>query len=736
MRPSSLLKRVAERVAYPLDPRHRYLILSHLFDDTRRMLEALEPFVAYDAIVGIPYSSNRPGVLETWQARFGADVVHVEPTIEDTEDRLLVELDKSLDNCERFDQKLIVQECGGFVVPLLHAHFGDRLHLVKGVVEITKQGVWRAESLDQLKFPVLHCAASDVKRLEAKRCGETVARCLDGLYRDLGLAAAGRQATVFGAGWIGLGVAAALKRLDVIPAIVDIDPLKVMEARLDGFVASTYIDPHWISRSDLVVGATGRRSVTPQVIDLLPDGALVASASSRQLEIDVDYLQDTAVDSAPITPAIDAFHLPLNERQIYLVNRGFPANFVPGSQSVPDEIVEPVLAELIVLMRNLASTPESVAGVRGITREEEQNCADLWLELRDQPTLAASRAASHAEQHLPAEIAKKAVAMGPPSMMTWTRTLPRVAAARAHLSTAPSNAVPARVGEGLRHSPFKSDDAPRRQVDEDDQEQQQQQQQQQQPPVTHSPYLVQRLVGQKPNLYGVAKFDVVSEEIRKISATLNRPARILDLGCSTAISRLYLEANNVQFEYCGIDYEAAFEPDIVMDVRELDEKSELLPWQPDVILLLDVLEHLTGKERDIQRVMAACEAVIPDHGAILAVVPQLYRMDRLKLDHLHYPEHAVRFTLDEWRDILVDGGTNIGDVRGIGYISVLPYVPMLSPWYRDDNGHGALFRYLRGTAFEWEPLKPAEIAITRALGRIWTGWCNSTLLVCRKNGVA
>jgi hypothetical protein len=248
----------------------------------------------------------------------------------------------------------------------------------------------------------------------------------------------------------------------------------------------------------------------------------------------------------------------------------------------------------------------------------------------------------------------------------------------------------------------------------------------------HSPYMVARLTGQQPNLYGTVKFATVAREIRTLGRRLGRPPRVLDLGCSTAISKHYLEMNNLEFEYCGVDYEAAFRPDIVMDVRELYRERDRLPWTPDVIMLLDVLEHLPGKEADIEAVMAACAALIPPHGIILVVVPQLYRLDRLKLRHLHYPEHQVRMTLREWTAI-VSRRARIERMRGVGYLSCLPYAPMLSPWYREHNGWGRAFRHLRGRTFEWGPLKPAERALTALLGRLppFKGWCNSTLLVCR-----
>ncbi|MEO0915155.1 MAG: S-adenosylhomocysteine hydrolase, partial [Pseudomonadota bacterium] len=272
----------------------------------------------------------------------------------------------------------IVQEVGGFVVPLLHTHFRDRLDLVKGVVELTKQGVWRSGKVD-LAFPVLHCADSELKRLEAKRCGETIVRCLDGLTRASGLSLAGRYATVFGAGWIGRGVADGLRSLDAIPALVDPDPLKVTEARLDGFLSSTTDD--WSAISHLCVGASGQTSISAETLMGLPNNAFVASASSRQMEVDVGFLH--GLSSEPINDALVAYRLPGGERRILLVNDGYPANFIPGSGSVPDEIVEPILGELMVLMRAL--TLDSFApGIHRISKDQERLCAALWLAMRDE----------------------------------------------------------------------------------------------------------------------------------------------------------------------------------------------------------------------------------------------------------------------------------------------------------------------------------------------------------------
>jgi S-adenosylhomocysteine hydrolase len=360
---------------------HRFMLVAHLFDDTMRMIDALAGIMDFDAIIGIPYSSGSDATRTKWQSRYGS-IVHCPKSEDDFKETLAAAIQKSFLQCRSSGQKLVIQEVGGYVVELLHDRFADQLDLVEGVVEITKQGVWRAQQLN-LEVPVLHCADSELKRLEAKRCGETIVRCLDGLSRELGNSLAGRHAAVFGAGWIGSGVAQAFRRLDVIPMVIDTDPLKIAEARLSGLHAT--LSPQDMDKCDLVVGATGRLSITEPVLRQLRDGCMVASASSRRIEIDVDYLE--TAPSAEIHPSIKAFHFPTDEgrgdRQICLVNNGYPANFIPGSGSVADEIVELILGELIVLMSDITLYPYE-PGIHRIAPASEALCTQLWIEQRDQ----------------------------------------------------------------------------------------------------------------------------------------------------------------------------------------------------------------------------------------------------------------------------------------------------------------------------------------------------------------
>ncbi|MEP3430765.1 MAG: S-adenosylhomocysteine hydrolase [Roseibium sp.] len=379
-RRADYLPALVERLDLAKCETHRFILVAHLFDDTMRMIDALSGIMDFDAIVGVPYSSGSDSTRIKWQAKYGK-TVHCPKTEDIFKETLATALQKSFLACRSSGQKLIVQEVGGYVIELLHEKFADQLDLVEGVVEITKQGVWRADQ-PGLKIPVLHCADSELKRLEAKRCGETIVRCLDGLARDLGNSLAGRHAAVFGAGWIGSGVANAFRRLDVIPTVIDTDPLKVAEARLSGLDAN--MAPVGLEKCDLVVGAAGRLSISKDIIDQLRDGCIVASASSRRIEIDVDYLETMPVSE--VHPSINAYHFAHEdggaERQICLVNNGYPANFIPGSGSVADEIVELILGELIVLMADL-TVYSYEPGIHRIASEGEAVCTQLWIEQRD-----------------------------------------------------------------------------------------------------------------------------------------------------------------------------------------------------------------------------------------------------------------------------------------------------------------------------------------------------------------
>lgn len=233
--------------------------------------------------------------------------------------------------------------------------------------------------------------------------------------------------------------------------------------------------------------------------------------------------------------------------------------------------------------------------------------------------------------------------------------------------------------------------------------------------IDRSPYLVERLLESKDkNLFNHVKFHLVKQTIDQLQ--IDRP-KVLDVGCGLQVSREYLEDLGLDFDYFGIDYEPRFGPDAVVDLMDLDTLSGKLPWQPDVVLMLDVLEHLHEESKEIEAILGNISCVLPGHCLAIVTLPQMYRLDRFKLPHLHYPEHKIRLTQQEWRTTL-ESEFDVQSVQGLGYLSVIPYLPMASKRYKPDNRLGKLFNYLRGQFFEWHPFKRADLFLSNTLGRV------------------
>lgn len=246
----------------------------------------------------------------------------------------------------------------------------------------------------------------------------------------------------------------------------------------------------------------------------------------------------------------------------------------------------------------------------------------------------------------------------------------------------------------------------------------------------HSPYLVDRLLTRgDENIFNHVKFRLVAKVLRERGPS--RP-KVLDLGCGNRLAQRYLTRLGVDMNYFGVDYEAMLGPDLVSDLRAPDAIAERLPWRPNVILLLDVLEHLDGREKDIRGVLAAASHLLPPGGLVVVTLPQLYRLDRFKLPHLHYPEHKVRLRQDEWAALLGEQ-LRVEHAHGLGYISMLPYLLMAHRGYRDDNNLGRAFRFLRERAIEGDGLRRLDLALTLRLGAAPSlrMWSNDVLFVCR-----
>jgi len=372
------LGETARRINLQRYPDVRQFVVQHLYPDTLRLLLLVHEYVPIQCVIGIGYSGQRDVV----ERLSNAGIRVLTPDYDELEQTINTELELALTVCASENQRLLIHEVGGYTVRCLHQHHADKIPLVVGAMEITKQGVWVAQQLPELKIPQVNCAQTRLKQTEGKMVGEAVVSALDIILRELGYAVVGREALVLGYGWVGKGTATSLKHRGMQVAIYDEDVIQCVDATVDGFQVPRLPGAPMTSQSTqglaITIGATGHCSINAELLDLLPDRCFIASGASKNHEIDLEYLYSQTQSSSAIHPHVDA-HLLNDNRTLFLVNRGFPVNFT--SASVPDEIVEFLFAELIMLIPLLLEN-SLAPGCYPLPDEQEKIAAHIWLELR------------------------------------------------------------------------------------------------------------------------------------------------------------------------------------------------------------------------------------------------------------------------------------------------------------------------------------------------------------------
>lgn len=251
-----------------------------------------------------------------------------------------------------------------------------------------------------------------------------------------------------------------------------------------------------------------------------------------------------------------------------------------------------------------------------------------------------------------------------------------------------------------------------------------------QKPIVRSEYLIQRLANTPDdNLFNFVKLNLVNDQIIKRFHVL---PRVMDIGCGLQVAKRYLQSLNPELVYYGVDYEQSFGPDAIVDLNIPNALKEPMQWHPDVVMLLDVLEHLHEDVDKLSDVIENISKAVPSHCIVIITLPQWYRLDCLKLSHLHYPEHKIRLTQKQWHT-LISKHFDIVETQGLGFLSVIPYLPMLSKKFANDNALGRLFMHLRSKTFEKRWLKPVDLFLSRTLGKHWpfTKATNDILFVAK-----
>lgn len=174
-----------------------------------------------------------------------------------------------------------------------------------------------------LKYPILSIAQSRLKRLEYLAIGPAIVFSFEKILREeLKDSLQGKNALVLGYGNVGRAVAWALRSAQASVMVLDADPFRMIEARLEGFCVGP--KGELMGVANVVFGTTGQQSLGREDLKLLRSGAYLVSGSSRQIEFDITALSTMGVKER-IANSLTRFRV--EDKEIILVNDGFPVNF-------------------------------------------------------------------------------------------------------------------------------------------------------------------------------------------------------------------------------------------------------------------------------------------------------------------------------------------------------------------------------------------------------------------------
>ena len=247
---------------------------------------------------------------------------------------------------------LIIDD-GGDLVTTLHREFPQLVPGVIGGCEETTTGILRLKAMDaagELRFPMMLVNDADCKHLFDNRYG-TGQSVWDGINRTTNLIVAGKNVVVAGYGWCGKGVAMRAKGLGAEVIVTEVDPVKALEAVMDGFKVMPMLEAAPLG--DFFVTVTGCEDVIgPEAFLLMKDGAICCNAGHFDVEVAVAKLRSMAVSHRPARHNIEAYTLE-NGRTVNVIAEGRLVNLAAGDGH-PAEIMDMSFAIQALSARYLA----------------------------------------------------------------------------------------------------------------------------------------------------------------------------------------------------------------------------------------------------------------------------------------------------------------------------------------------------------------------------------------------
>ncbi len=226
-------------------------------------------------------------------------------------------INKALDH-----NPVITMDDGADLVSEIHLKRKDLLSKVIGGTEETTTGVIRLSSMAKngvLGYPIIAVNNAQTKHLFDNRYG-TGQSTIDGILRATNILLAGKKVVVAGYGMCGKGVAMRAKGMGANVIVTEVDPIKALEAVMDGYLVMKMEEASKIG--DIFITVTGDKNVIgKEHFELMRDGAIVCNSGHFNVEIDIPALENLSLSKRKIREFVEEYKLK-SGKSIFLLGEG------------------------------------------------------------------------------------------------------------------------------------------------------------------------------------------------------------------------------------------------------------------------------------------------------------------------------------------------------------------------------------------------------------------------------
>ena len=248
---------------------------------------------------------------------------------------------------------------GADLVTMLLTKRTDLLpHVIAGTEETTT-GVIRLRAMAKdgtLKYPIIAVNDAMTKHFFDNRYG-TGQSTLDGVIRATNLLLAGQKMVIAGYGWCGRGVAMRAKGLGANVIVTEIDPVKGIEAVMDGFRVMPMAEA--VKEGDVFITVTGNKNVIRQEhFEKMKSGAIVCNSGHFNVEIDIPALEKLSTGKRQVRPLVDEYQM-RDGRKAYLIGEGRLVNLATA-EGHPAAVMDMSFANQALSLEYLCSNAKTL----------------------------------------------------------------------------------------------------------------------------------------------------------------------------------------------------------------------------------------------------------------------------------------------------------------------------------------------------------------------------------------